>query len=169
MWVRFPPLLLTKGEEMTKTSLNRIRRLAGLEERKEIEAEKIGFNTNIEDTTTKNNDFRRVLYTAKNSQLVLMSVEPGDDLGEESHNNIDQFFRIESGVGKVIMDGKDIIVTAGDAVIVPAGTKHNVINTSSTENLKFYTIYSPPKHKEGAIQKTKKDAERLEKIAHKNE
>ena len=118
-----------------------------------------GFTTNIEKVTLENNSFRKVLYTAKYSQLVLMSLQPKEEIGMETHEKNDQFFRFESGHGKCIIDGNEYEVTAGDAVIVPAGAKHNVINTSDTGALKLYTIYSPPNHKDGVIHQTKKEAE----------
>ena len=118
-----------------------------------------GFTTNIEKATLENNSFRKVLYTAKYSQLVLMSLQPKEEIGMETHEKNDQFFRFESGHGKCIIDGNEYEVTAGDAVIVPAGAKHNVINTSDTGALKLYTIYSPPNHKDGVIHQTKKEAE----------
>ncbi len=117
-----------------------------------------GFNKNIEELTLKNLNFRRVLYTAKHSQLVLMSLLPKEEIGEEVHKDGDQFFRFEKGSGKVIINETEHIVGDGDGVIVPAGAKHNVINTSATKELKLYTIYSPPHHKDGIIRKTKRDA-----------
>ena len=118
-----------------------------------------GFTTKLEKETLQNNSFRKVLYTAKYSQLVLMSLQPKEEIGMETHEKNDQFFRFESGQGKCIIDGNEYEVTAGDAVIVPAGAKHNVINTSDTGALKLYTIYSPPNHKDGVIRQTKKEAE----------
>jgi len=118
-----------------------------------------GFTTNIEKKTLENNSFRKVLYTAKYSQIVLMSLQPKEEIGMETHEKNDQFFRFESGHGKCIIDGNAYEVTAGDAVIVPAGAKHNIINTSDTGALKLYTIYSPPNHKDGVIHQTKKEAE----------
>ena len=117
-----------------------------------------GFNKNIEKLTLSNSDFRRVLYTAKHSQLVLMSLLPNEDIGMEIHEDGDQFFRFEQGSGKVIINETEYIVGDGDSIIVPAGAKHNVINTSSTEELKLYTIYSPPHHKDGIIRQTKQEA-----------
>jgi mannose-6-phosphate isomerase-like protein (cupin superfamily) len=117
-----------------------------------------GFVGNIETLTLDNNDYRRVLYTAKNSQLVLMSLEPGEEIGEETHH-LDQFLRFESGHGKAVLDGVEHEVSDGFCVVVPAGTKHNFINTSTSEKLKLYTIYSPPEHLDGIIRKTKADAE----------
>jgi len=112
----------------------------------------------LEKETRKNNDFRRVLYTGKFSQLVLMNLKPGEDIGEEVHDTVDQFFRFEEGEGKVVIDGVDNHVKDGSGVIVPSGARHNVINTSSTKNLKLYTIYSPPEHIDKVIRRTKADA-----------
>jgi mannose-6-phosphate isomerase-like protein (cupin superfamily) len=117
-----------------------------------------GYLTSIEKETRKNTDFRHVLYTGKHSQLVLMSLKPGEEIGEETHNTVDQFFRFKAGEGQVTIDGVGHSVKDGDAVIVPSGTKHNVINTSKRANLKLYTIYSPPEHIDGTIRKTKADA-----------
>ena len=118
-----------------------------------------GFSGNIEKETLKNNSFRKVLYTAKHCQLVLMSLKPTEELGMEVHKDNDQFFRFESGSGKVIIDGNEYKVTDGSAIIVPSGAQHNVINTSSKEDLKLYTIYSPAHHEDGIERKTKKEAE----------
>jgi mannose-6-phosphate isomerase-like protein (cupin superfamily) len=118
-----------------------------------------GFKSNIEKDTLKNKNFRKVLYTAKHSQLVVMSLKPKEEIGLETHPDNDQFLRFEGGIGRVLIDGNKYTVKDGDAVIVPAGAKHNVINTSASEDLKLYTIYSPPHHKDGTIHKTKEDAE----------
>ena len=107
-----------------------------------------GFAKNIEELTRSNNKYRKVLYTGNYSQLVLMSLLPSEEIGLETHQKNDQFFRIESGRGKVIIDDNEYDVADGSAVIVPAGAKHNVINTSGTDKLKLYTIYSPPHHKD---------------------
>nr|MDO8082377.1 cupin domain-containing protein [Candidatus Freyarchaeota archaeon] len=117
-----------------------------------------GFVGVIEKETKKNTDFRRVLYTGKYSQLVLMSLKPGEEIGEETHDDVDQFFRFEEGEGKVIIDGVEHRVKDGNAVVVPAGARHNVINTSKAANLKLYTIYSPPEHQDGVVRRTKKEA-----------
>ena len=117
-----------------------------------------GYHTNVEKETLKNTDYRRVLYTGKHSQLVLMSLKPGEEIGEEVHSHIDQFFRFEEGEGKVTIDQNQYSVKDGDAIIVPAGSKHNVINTSKSKHLKLYTIYSPPEHQDGVIRHTKADA-----------
>ena len=115
------------------------------------------YNTNIEKVTKENTDFRRVLYTSKNSQLVLMSIKPGEEIGMEVHG-LDQFLRFEQGEGKAVLDGVESSVEDGSAVVVPAGTQHNFINTGDVD-LKLYTIYSPPNHKDGVIHKTKEEAE----------
>ena len=118
-----------------------------------------GFRDNIEKSTTENSNFRKVLYTGKSCQLVLMSLKPKEEIGLETHPDNDQFFRFEQGEGKCIIDGSEYIVGDGIAIIVPAGAKHNVINTSASKELKMYTIYSPPHHKDGILRKTKKEAE----------
>jgi mannose-6-phosphate isomerase-like protein (cupin superfamily) len=117
-----------------------------------------GFHTNIEKETLNNDNFRKVLYTAKHSQLVLMNLVPKEEIGMEVHPDNDQFFRFESGVGKCIIDGNQYDVSDGACIIVPAGAQHNVINVSDSENLKMYTIYSPAHHKDGIIRKTKEEA-----------
>lgn len=114
-----------------------------------------GYLTNIEQATLENTDYRRVLYTAKHSQLVLMNLRPGEEIGEEVHH-LDQFIRFEEGQGKVILDGVEHAVKADDAVVIPEGTRHNVINTGSG-SLKLYTVYAPPEHKDGVVQATKAD------------
>ncbi len=116
-----------------------------------------GYIANLEDITLSNTDFRRVLYTGKHSQLVLMSLRPGEEIGEEVHT-LDQFFRFEKGVGKVVIDDVESEVKDGSGVIVPAGAKHNVINTSADADLKLYTIYSPAEHKDGTVRSTKAEA-----------
>ncbi len=117
-----------------------------------------GYIDNIEKLTLENTLFRKVLYTSQHMQLVLMTLKPNEEIGLEVHSVNDQFFRIEHGQGKVIMNKKEHVIKEDDAIIVPAGTEHNVINTSSTEPLKFYTIYSPPHHKDGTVHKTKAEA-----------
>lgn len=121
-----------------------------------------GYTTNIEKDTLENENFRKVLYTAKHSQLVLMSLKPGEEIGMEIHPDNDQFFRIEKGMGKCIIDGHEYHLEDGVAIVVPAGAEHNVINTSDTEELKLYTIYSPPHHKDGILRATKEEAEKME-------
>ena len=118
-----------------------------------------GYVDNIERVTIANEDFRRVLYTGKNLQLVLMTLPPGCDIGEEVHDDRDQFFRIEEGQGEIRIDGVANRVEDDFAVIVPAGARHNVINTGSAP-LRLYTIYGPPEHRDGVVHKTKEDAER---------
>ena len=118
----------------------------------------IGYHADIEELTLANNNFRKVLYTAPYSQLVLMSLLPNEEIGMEAHGNVDQFFRFEKGSGKVILEGEETIIGDGDVVVVPAGTNHNVINTSTTEPLKLYTVYSPANHPDGTVHPTKADA-----------
>ena len=118
-----------------------------------------GFKTNIEKETLQNSNFRKVLYTAPHLQLVLMSLKPGEEIGEEIHAENDQFFRFESGKGKCIIDGNEYQVEDGDSIIVPKGAKHNVINVDSNADLKIYTIYAPPHHKDGILRATKEEAE----------
>ena len=118
-----------------------------------------GFKEDIQKETRSNDNFRKVLYTGKNLQLVLMSLKIGEDIGEEVHLHNDQFFRFESGTGKCTVDGHEYPVKRGDALIVPAGARHNVINTGKTEELKMYTLYGPPNHQDGIIKATKKEAE----------
>lgn len=117
-----------------------------------------GYVGKIEELTLQNDYFRQVLFTAPFSQLVLMSLLPNEEIGSETHQNVDQFFRIEQGEGKVILSGEEHQVSDGFAIVVPAGTEHNVINISQTGNLKLYTIYSPANHKDGIIHKTKEEA-----------
>jgi mannose-6-phosphate isomerase-like protein (cupin superfamily) len=117
------------------------------------------FNINIEKATLENGNYRQVLYTAKHSQLVLMSLKPREEIGMEVHPDNDQFFRFEKGQGKCVIDGNEYEVKDGSAVVVPAGTQHNVINVSDSEELKLYTIYSPAHHKDGVVRATKTEAE----------
>ena len=117
-----------------------------------------GYIANIEKLSLANKYFRQVLYTAKNSQLVIMSLKPNEDIGEEIHQ-LDQFIRCEKGQGKAVLDGVEHNISDGFVVIIPAGTKHNIINTSSENQLKLYTVYSPPNHLDDTIHKTKIDAE----------
>ena len=118
-----------------------------------------GFVSNIEKDTLENSNFRKVLYTSKHSQLVLMALKPNEEIGMEMHDNVDQFFRIEKGTGNVIIDGVEHELSDGTAIVIPAGTNHNVINTSTTDELKLYTVYSPANHKNGTIHVTKAEAE----------
>ena len=116
-----------------------------------------GYTDNIEAQVLENENFRKVVYTGKFSQLVLMTLKPGEEIGEEVHDG-DQFFRFEKGMGNVVIDGVSHEVKDGSAVVVPAGAKHNVINSSGSESLKLYTIYSPPHHRDGVIHSTKEEA-----------
>lgn len=117
-----------------------------------------GFCQNIEQETSGNDNFRKVLYSGRHSQLVLMSLKPGEEIGMEVHPDNDQFFRFEKGSGKAVIDGNEYDVEDGSAVVVPAGARHNIINSSKTEDLKLYTIYSPAHHKDGIVRPTKEDA-----------
>jgi len=117
-----------------------------------------GYATNIEKSALENNNFRKVLYTGKHSQLVLMSLGPKEEIGMEVHEENDQFFRFEKGQGKCVIDGKEYDLSDGVAVVVPAGAQHNIINTSDAEELKLYTIYSPAHHKDGIIRAAKEEA-----------
>ncbi|MBI5022672.1 MAG: cupin domain-containing protein [Candidatus Magasanikbacteria bacterium] len=117
-----------------------------------------GFVSNIEKSTLENSNFRKVLYSSKHSQLVLMSLAPNEEIGMEVHPGNDQFFRFEKGQGKCIIDGHEYDVSDGVAVVVPAGAQHNVINTSGAEELKLYTIYSPAHHQDGIVRATKAEA-----------
>jgi mannose-6-phosphate isomerase-like protein (cupin superfamily) len=119
-----------------------------------------GFGGDIEVRTEDNSDFRRVVYTGKNLQLVLMSLKPGEEIGEEVHEDRDQFFRIEKGKGETLIDGKRSKIKADDAVLVPAGARHNIINTGN-KPLRLYTLYAPPEHRDGTVHKTKADAQRM--------
>lgn len=123
---------------------------------------KKGFIADISDLTEKNSDFRRVLYTGKNMQLVLMSLKPGEDIGEELHDDVNQFFRIEEGSGEVVINGQNSIVKSDYAILVPAGARHNVRNTGD-KPLRFYTLYGPPEHEDKTVHVTKQDAERSKK------
>jgi mannose-6-phosphate isomerase-like protein (cupin superfamily) len=118
-----------------------------------------GFASNIEKDTLGNNNFRKVLYTGKHSQLVLMSLAPNEEIGMEVHEDNDQFFRFEKGQGKCIIDSNEYELQDGSAIVVPAGAQHNIINTSDTEELKLYTIYSPAHHQDGVVRATKEEAE----------
>jgi mannose-6-phosphate isomerase-like protein (cupin superfamily) len=126
-----------------------------------------GFVGHMEEETLKNDYFRKVLFTAKHQQLVVMSLKPGEEIGDEVHEHVDQFFRIEEGEAMFVFNEKEKhVVGNGDAVIVPAGTRHNVINNSKSDKLKLYTIYSPPNHPDKTIHKTKADAEKAEEEEH---
>lgn len=117
-----------------------------------------GYKANIEKLTEDNNFFRQVLHTSKNFQLVVMSLKPNEEIGFEVHEGNDQFFRFESGKAKAIVDDNEYELSSGDCVIVPQGAKHNIINISDIDYLKFYTIYGPPHHKDKTIHKTKEEA-----------
>ncbi len=126
-----------------------------------------GYFGHIEKETEKNKYFRKVLFTAQHMQLVVMCLQGGEEIGKEIHKTVDQFFRIEEGKAKFVLnDTETHTISAGDVAIVPAGTWHNVINTSKTEPLKLYTIYTPPNHPDGTVHKTKADAEAAEKATH---
>jgi mannose-6-phosphate isomerase-like protein (cupin superfamily) len=117
-----------------------------------------GFVDNIEQLSLTNNYFRKVLFTGQHTQLVVMSLQPKEDIEMEVHPIVDQFFRIEQGEGTVVIDRVEHKIKEGDAIIIPAGSQHNIINTSDTEELKLYTLYSPPHHKDQTVHKTKADA-----------
>lgn len=117
-----------------------------------------GFKSNIENDTLENKNFRKVLYSGNHLQLVLMSLKAGEEIGEEIHEDNDQFFRFEGGKGKCVIDGNEYNVKNGDVIIIPAGAKHNIINADSLTELKMYTIYAPPHHRDGIVRATKADA-----------
>ncbi len=125
-----------------------------------------GYSVNIEARSLGNTFFREVLFTADNSQLVVMTLQPGEEIGLERHEDTDQFIRVEAGTGKAVLDGETHLLSDGVAVVIPAGTEHNVINTSSSEPMRLYTIYSPPEHPDGTLHKTKQEAEEYEKRHH---
>ena len=116
-----------------------------------------GYVTNIERDTLANDDYRRVLYTGPNTQLVLMTLQPGDEIGQETHEEHDQFIRVEAGAGVVLLDGERHTLSDGSAVVIPAGVRHNVFNMSVDAPLRLYTLYSPPEHPDGTVQQTKAD------------
>lgn len=120
-----------------------------------------GYVINIEKETEGNDNFRKVLYTAPHSQLVVMSLKPNEDIGEEVHD-LDQFLRVEEGEGKTVLNGIEHAISSGFAIVVPAGTKHNIINTSPDKEMKLYTVYSPANHRDGVIHATKAEAEKDE-------
>ena len=125
-----------------------------------------GYVTDIERRTLDNEYFRDVLFTGPHSQLVVMSLRPGEEIGMETHDDVDQFIRFEAGQGKVVLNGKEHAVEDGSAVVIPAGTEHNVVNTSKSETLKLYSIYTPPEHPDGTVHKTKAEAVEYEKTHH---
>ena len=122
-----------------------------------------GYAINIEEKSLKNSHFREVLFTTPGLQLVVMSLEPGEEIGLETHDGINQFIRVESGRGKALLNEKEYELEDGSAVVIPAGVEHNIINTSRQESLKLYTIYSPPEHPDGTVHKNKAEALAYEK------
>ena len=118
-----------------------------------------GFNINLEEKTLENENFREVLFTGPKSQLVVMALLPGEEIGMEVHDDHDQFIRVEAGVGKAIIDGEEMELADGSAIVIPAGAEHNVINTSESDKMKLYTIYSPPEHPDGTINEAKAEVE----------
>ena len=125
-----------------------------------------GYHTDIEKKTLANEYFREVLFTGPNSQLVVMALKPGEDIGLETHPHTDQFIRIEAGTGKAVLDGKEYELADGSAIVIPAGAEHNVINTSTSQPLKLYTVYAPPNHADGTIHKTRAEAQAAEEHEH---
>ncbi len=125
-----------------------------------------GYVTNIERDTLANDDYRRVLYTGPNTQLVLMSLQPGDEIGQETHEGHDQFIRVEAGAGVVVLNGERHTLGDGSAVVIPAGVTHNVLNTSDDAPLRLYTLYSPPEHPDGTVQHTKADEAAAQSAGH---
>ena len=125
-----------------------------------------GFLTNIEKKSLENDYFREVLFTGPNSQLVVMSLKPGEDIGMETHGGVDQFIRVEAGEGKAILNGKEEKIQDGSAVVIPAGVEHNIVNSSGTKPLKLYTVYSPPEHPHGTVHKNKAEAQEYERKKH---
>lgn len=126
----------------------------------------VGYLTNIEKKSLENEYFREVLFTGPHSQLVVMSIAPGEDIGMETHGDVDQFIRVEAGAGKAILNGKEHDLEDGSAVVIPAGTQHNIVNSSRSKPLKLYTIYSPPEHPHGTVHKNKAEAIADEKKRH---
>ena len=126
-----------------------------------------GYVGPIERQTRKNRDFRRVLFTGKHAQLVVMCLGPGEEIGAEVHGHVDQFFRVEEGTARFVMKGREVHrVRDGGAVVVPAGTRHNVVNASKRKPLRMYTIYSPPNHPPGTVHRTRAEAEAAERSGH---
>jgi mannose-6-phosphate isomerase-like protein (cupin superfamily) len=126
----------------------------------------VGYSVNIESATLENSYFRKVLYTGPHSQLVVMAIEPSGEIGSERHATHDQFIRIEAGEGEAILGGERHVLRNGSAVVIPAGTQHNIVNTSTTEPLRLYTIYAPPQHADGTIHRTKAEADAAELVHH---
>jgi mannose-6-phosphate isomerase-like protein (cupin superfamily) len=125
-----------------------------------------GYVTNIESRTLENDNFREVLFTAPGIQLVLMTIGVGDEIGLETHDDVDQFIRVESGEGKAILDGQEHALEDGSAVVIPRGTEHNIVNVSKSEPLKLYSIYTPPEHPDGTVHRTKAEADAYEREHH---
>jgi len=125
-----------------------------------------GYHANIEQETLKNTYFRKVLFTGVHTQLVVMCIPPGEEIGTEVHEGVDQFFRVESGEGKFVIDGEETTLLPDEVAIIPAGSMHNIVNTSQNSDLKLYTLYSPPNHPEGLINRDKKEAEEYEQAHH---
>lgn len=125
-----------------------------------------GYVTNIEDKTLENDNFREVLFTAPGIQLVLMTIGVGDEIGLETHDDVDQFIRVESGEGKAILDGREHALEDGSAVVIPRGTEHNIVNVSKSEPLKLYSLYTPPEHPDGTVHRTKAEADAYEREHH---
>lgn len=125
-----------------------------------------GYSINIEEKTLAGNNFREVLHTTERSQLVIMTLQPGEEIGLEHHEGHDQFIRVEAGEGVAILDGEEHKLEDGVAVVIPAGTGHNVINTSQTEPMRLYTLYTPPEHPDGIVHATKAEADEYERLHH---
>ena len=125
-----------------------------------------GYVTNIESRTLENENYREVLFTGPAIQLVLMAIGPGDEIGLETHDDVDQFIRVEAGQGKAILDGREHALEDGSAVVIPAGTAHNIVNVSTSEPLKLYSIYSPPEHPDGTVHRNKAEADAYEREHH---
>ena len=125
-----------------------------------------GYSINIEEKTRSNPNFRHVLYTTPRSQLVIMTLQPGEEIGVEKHDGHDQFIRIEAGFGEAILDGELHMLEDGVALVIPAGTEHNIINTSPGEKMRLYTLYTPPEHPDGTLHETKADADAYEAKHH---
>lgn len=125
-----------------------------------------GYVTNIEDRTLANENFREVLFTSSGVQLVVMTLAPGEEIGLETHDDVDQFIRVEAGEGKAILDGEEHALEDGSAVVIPAGTEHNVLNVSRSEPLKLYSIYTPPEHPDRTVHRTKAEADAYEREHH---
>jgi mannose-6-phosphate isomerase-like protein (cupin superfamily) len=125
-----------------------------------------GYLINIEEKSLENTNFREVLFTGPHAQLVVMALQPGEEIGLETHDDVDQFIRVEAGHGTAVLDGKQLALEDGSAVVIPAGTQHNIVNSSKTDPLKLYTIYSPPEHPDGTVHKTKAEADAYEREHH---